>query len=141
MHPIHNPPPQSPLHQPFKLLGIPSKQICRLVIQRIVRIRLVKQENQPINNRVNIQNGLPILAQNVQTNFSLQVDVGMVNLGLAMNFGRRVWVVIGYVEFEFVGGVFPEAGVGGYGNFEHGEVVGVGKFDVGHLSTVEFGDV
>lgn len=50
-------------------------------------------------------------------------------------------VVIGYFEFEVVGGVFPVAGVGGYGYFEDCQVVGVGELDVCHFASVEFGNV
>lgn len=50
-------------------------------------------------------------------------------------------VVIGYFEFEFVGGIFPKAGIGCDGDFEYGEVVGVGEVDVGYFSSVEFGNV
>ena len=49
--------------------------------------------------------------------------------------------MIGYFEFESVCGVFPVAGIGCDGNFKDGEVVGVGKVDVGYLSSVEFGNV
>ena len=65
----------------------------------------------------------------------------MVNFGIAVDFGWCVWVVIGYFEFEFVGGVFPKAGIWCDGNFEYGEVVGVGEVDVGYFSSVEFGNV
>ena len=65
----------------------------------------------------------------------------MVDFGIAMDFGRCVWVVIGYFEFEFVGGVFPVARVGCNRYFEDGEVVGVGEVDVGYFSSVEFGNI
>ncbi len=58
-----------------------------------------------------------------------------------MYFGRRMGVVIGYFEFEFVSGIFPVAGIGGYGDFEDGEIVGVGEVYVGNLTSVEFGNV
>lgn len=49
--------------------------------------------------------------------------------------------MVGYFEFELVGGIFPEAGIGGYVDLEDGEVVGVGKVYVGNLASVEFGNV
>ena len=45
MHTIHNTPPQSPLYQPFKMLDILPKQFRRLMIQRIVRVRFIKQKD------------------------------------------------------------------------------------------------
>jgi hypothetical protein len=44
----------------------------------------------------------------------------MINLRLAMDFGWSVGVVIGYIEFEFVGGIFPKARVGCYGYVKDG---------------------
>jgi hypothetical protein len=65
----------------------------------------------------------------------------MINLGIAMDFGWCVWVMIRYVEFEFVCGIFPVARIGCDGNFEDGEIVGVGKVDVGYFASVEFSDI
>ena len=65
----------------------------------------------------------------------------MINFSIAVYLGWCVWVVIGYFEFEFVCGIFPEARVGCDGNFKDGEVVGVGEVDVGYFSSVEFGNV
>ena len=111
------------------------------MIQRIVGIRFVKQENQSVNDGVDVQHRLPILTQNVQTHLPLEVDVGMVNLGIAVDFGGCVRVVIGYVEFEFVGRVLPKARVRRYRNLEDGEIVGVWKFDVGDSPSIELGDI
>jgi hypothetical protein len=65
----------------------------------------------------------------------------MVNLGIAVYLWRGVRVVIGYVEFEFVGRVLPKARVRRYRNLEDGEIVGVWKFDVGDSPSIELGDV
>jgi len=65
----------------------------------------------------------------------------MVDFGLTMDFGWCVWVMIGYVKFEFVCGIFPVARIGCDGNFKDGKVVGVGKVDVGYLSSIEFSNI
>jgi hypothetical protein len=44
----------------------------------------------------------------------------MVYFGIAVDLGGCVGIVVWYVEFEFVSGVFPVAGVGGYGYLEDG---------------------
>lgn len=44
-------------------------------------------------------------------------------------------------EGELVGAVAPVAGVGGYGDVEGCEGIGVGEGDCGDGAAVEFGDV
>ena len=65
----------------------------------------------------------------------------MINLGVAVDFRRRMGIVIGNGKFEFVGGILPKSRIGGYGNFEDGQVVGVGKLYIGYASTIEFGNI
>merc|ERR1712071_468439 len=123
------------------MLYVLPEKFSRLVVQWIVRIRFVIQENQSINNRIDIQNRFPILPQDVQTNLPLKVDIWMINLGITVYLRRCVGIVIWYVKFEFVGGILPKAGIRCYGNFEEGQIVGVGKFDVGYFSSIEFGNI
>mmetsp|Transcript_5880 Transcript_5880/g.14726 ORF Transcript_5880/g.14726 Transcript_5880/m.14726 type:complete len:170 (-) Transcript_5880:411-920(-) len=118
MHTVHHAPSQCPLYQPLKMFRILPKKFRCLMIQRIIWIRFIKQENKSINNRIDIQHRLPILAQNIQTDFPLEVDVGMVNLCVTVHFGWSVGVVIGYFEFESVGCILPKSGVRCYGHLK-----------------------
>ena len=84
------------------------------MVERIVGIGLVKQIDQTINDCIDIQDGSPILSQNVQTDLALQINVGMVNVRLALDLGWRVGVVSRDVEDELVCGALPVTGIGSY---------------------------
>jgi len=58
------------------------------MIERVVWIGFVKQVNEAVNHGVDVQDRFPVLSQDIQTNFSLQVNVRMVDLRLALNLGR-----------------------------------------------------
>ena len=70
------------------------------MIERIIRVRLVEQINQAVNDCVDVQNGFPILPENVETDLTLEIDVGMVDARFAVDLGRSVRVVIGDLECE-----------------------------------------
>jgi len=57
------------------------------VVEWIVGIGFVEEVNQTVNHRVDVQDGFPVLPQYIQTYFSLQIDVGVVNAGVAFDFG------------------------------------------------------
>jgi hypothetical protein len=84
------------------------------VVQWIVGIWLVKQIDQTVNDRVDVQDGSPILSQNIQTDLALQINVGMVNVRLALHFGWGVRIVRGDGKDKFIGGVLPIASIGSY---------------------------
>lgn len=52
-----------------------------------------KQILQSVDNGIDCQDGLPVLAQDVQADVALQIDVRMIDLRLAFHLGRFVWVV------------------------------------------------
>ena len=49
-------------------------------VQRVVGIGLEEEKLQAVHDRVQAEHGLPVLAQDIQTNVPVQVNVGMVNL-------------------------------------------------------------
>lgn len=112
--PIELSSPKGSIHEPLKALNVLAEQISRLVVEWIVGIGLVKQINQSIDNRIDIQDGPPVLSQNIQTNLSLQINVGVVNVGLALDLGRRVGVVGRDIENKVICGTLPVPSVGGY---------------------------
>lgn len=88
------------------------------MIERIVGIGLIKQINESINDGIDVQDGLPILTEDVETDLALQIDVGMVDASFTVDLGGGVGVVVGNLEREEVGGTLPEARVGGDGYVE-----------------------
>lgn len=56
---------------------------------------------QPYDNRVEIENWLPILPQDIQTYVSLEIDVRMIYLLRALDFRRIVREIL--VDFEVEG--------------------------------------
>jgi len=62
----------------------------------------MKEVNNTINDRVDVQNRFPVLTQDVETHISLEVDVGVVNLGGAGHLGRLVGVVVWDHKAELV---------------------------------------
>ena len=127
---------KSSFYQAFKLMHILSKQFRRLLVERIVGIGFVKQINQSVNDRVNVQDGLPIFPQNIQADFALQVNVGMVNAGFAFHFGWCVGIVWGNDKSKVVGGAFPVTGIGCDGNVKGAQVVGARKGNLCYFSTI-----
>ena len=98
------------------------------VFQRIPDPKLEKQTNlHAHNNRIQIQNRLPILPKNIQAHIPLQVDIGMIDLLRALDLRRIVWEVLvdGKSKVEEAALVHAFVGFDGEGEVE--DVVGVGE--------------
>lgn len=52
------------------------------------------------HDRIQIQDGLPVFTQDVQTHVALEVDVGVVDELCALDLGRIVWEVLVDLELE-----------------------------------------
>lgn len=129
------------MDEAFELMDVLAKEFGRLVIEWIVGIRFVEQINESVNDRIDIEDGPPIFAQNVQADLALQVDVGMINLRLTFDFGRGVGIVWWNVKGELVRGTGPISRIGLYDDLKMGQVVGIWKGDGGDLAAIEFADV
>lgn len=110
--------PKSPGNQSLELGNISAEQLGGFVVERIVRVGLIEQINQAVNDGVDVQNGLPVLPKDVETYLPLEIDVGMVDARFAVDLGRGVRVVIGDLEREQVRGTLPEPRVGSDGYVE-----------------------
>lgn len=49
------------------LCFVRSKQLCSFLIQGIIRIRLIEEVYESVDDRVDVKHGLPVLAQDVET--------------------------------------------------------------------------
>lgn len=111
------------------------------MVEWIVGVGLVKEVDEAVDDGVDVEDGLPVLPEDVEADLTLEVDVGVVDARFAVDLGRGVGVMVGDLESEEVGGTLPEAGVGSDGDVEGAEVVRVGEFDLGDLASVELGNV
>lgn len=125
--PPHRPSTKTTPNIPLEPLAINLQILCSLLVQRITRIRLEEQELQPDHHRVQIQHGLPVLAQDVQAHVALEVDVGVVDLLRAFDLGRIVRKVLVDCEAEDEAAAFVHALVRVDGEREVEDVVGVGE--------------
>lgn len=85
---------------PLEALAVPSQILRRLLVERIAGVGLEEQKLQAHNHRVEVQHGLPVLAQDVQAHVALEVDVRVVDFLRALDLWRLVREVLRYVECE-----------------------------------------
>ena len=83
-----------------ELCLVGAEQGGRLSVQGIIRVGLVEQETQPVNDLVDIHHWPPLVSQNIQAHCSLCIDIWVINLCLAHNLRGLVWVVSRDREIE-----------------------------------------
>ena len=88
------------------------------------------------NDSVQIQHGLPVLAQDVQADVALQINIRMVDFLRALDLGRVVGEVLVHGEAEVEDATFVHALVRFNGQGEVEDVIGVGE---GHFHRVSKG--
>ena len=65
----------------------------------------------------------------------------MIYLGGAFDFGWGMRIVRGYREYKLVGGIFPISTVGSNVDVEGTEIIRIGEYNFGHLTTIQFRNV
>ena len=111
---IQFPSSKSSVDKTFETLNVLSEEIRSLVIQWIVRVWLIEQIDQAVDDCVDVQDRPPVLSQNIQAHLALQINVWMVNVRLALDFGWGMGVVSRDGKNKFICGAFPVASIGGY---------------------------
>ncbi|KAJ8107795.1 hypothetical protein OPT61_g8616 [Boeremia exigua] len=98
----HHPTAQTTPHVPLEPFPVHLQILGSLLVKRIARVGLEEQELQTDDNRVEVEHGLPVLAQDVQAHVALEVDVGVVDFLRALDLGRVVREVLvdGEAEVE-----------------------------------------
>mmetsp|Transcript_67489 Transcript_67489/g.170257 ORF Transcript_67489/g.170257 Transcript_67489/m.170257 type:complete len:201 (-) Transcript_67489:1-603(-) len=99
------------------------------MVQRVTGVGLQEKVQQTVDNRGDGEDGLPIFTEDVKADIALKVDVGVVNLRLALDLRGLVRVQRGHVENKRVAGTFPEALIWSDRNVEVHEVVFVWEID------------
>jgi hypothetical protein len=111
------------------------------MIEGILWIGLIKQKAQSINDGIDIQDGLPIFSQNVETDLAIEINVGMINFGIAFHLWGRMRIMRWNGKSKVVGSVSPVASVGSNNDVKGRQVIGIGEFDFHHLAAVQFRNV
>jgi hypothetical protein len=114
-------------HVPAEAVPVGHEVVGGLLVERIASIRLEEEELQTHNHRVEVEDGLPVLAQDIQADVAFEVDVWVVDLLFALYFRRLVREVLADGEGEVELTAFVEALVGRDGEGEVEDVVGVGE--------------
>ena len=91
-------------------------------VEWIVRVGLVEEEEDAVDDGAEIEDGVPSFAQNVEANLAGDGDVGMVHFGVAVRLWWAERVVEGHCDCEVECGAAPEAGFGTHGDGEEKEV-------------------
>lgn len=125
--PPHRPTTQTTPNIPLETLAVNLQILRSLLVQRVTRIRLEEQELQANNYRVQVEYGLPVLAQDIQAHIALEVDVRVVDLLRALDLGRVVREVLVDCEAENEAAAFVHALVRVDGQSEVEDVVGIGE--------------
>lgn len=101
-----------------------------------------KEEIEAVDDGCDGEHRLPVLAQNVEAHVALEVDVGVVDLGEALDLGRLVGVGQGHCKGEQKSATSVQALVRLQHDFKvHDLIVAIGEADGHALGQVQLGDV
>ena len=92
VHPVEVSPPHGPVHVLLEQPPVGLQLVRRLLVERVLGVGLQEEVLQPVHDGVDGQHGLPVLAEDVQADVALQVDVGVVHAGHALHLGGLVGV-------------------------------------------------
>lgn len=79
-----------------ELVFVVAKNFRGFLVERVVGIGFQQQVKEAVNDRGDGEDWLPIFPQNVEADVPVEVDVGVVDLGLALDLGR----VVGIERFD-----------------------------------------
>ena len=67
-----------------------NKSSCkRYNLTIIIFLTYQEEENQAMDDVLDVEDGAPVVAQNIQTHIALQVDIGMINLSQMANISHH----------------------------------------------------
>jgi len=120
-------------------------EFCRgLLVQGVFRVGLQEEVLEAVHNGVDGEDRLPVLAKNVEAHISLQINIGVIYLGLAFHLRRFMRIGISNLEAEGELSVSIKALIRKNYELEVKEIVRVGKLcftGFGELQLVDiFGD-
>ncbi len=139
--PVEAPSPHRPLHVLLEGPSVGLQLVGRLLVQRVVRVGFEEEVLQPVDDRIDREHRLPVLAQDIQTHIALQVDVRMIDAGDALHFGRLVRVARTDLEGEDEPTTAVVAFVGRNDQAEVQKVIGVGEVSATRLRQLQLVNV
>lgn len=114
-------------HVPPEAISVRHEVVGGLLVQRVRSVGLEEEELQAHDDGVEVEDGLPVFAQDVEADFAFEVDVWVVDFLFALDFWRLVGEVLADGEGEVKLASFVETLVGSNGEGEVEDVVGVGE--------------
>jgi hypothetical protein len=123
---------------PAEAVPVGHEIVGGLLVERIAGVGLEEEELQADDDGVQVEDGLPVLAQNVQTDVALEVDVGVVDLLFALDLRRLVREVLADGEGEVELAALVESLVGRDREGEVEDVVGVWEGRLHRVGEGEF---
>ena len=84
---------EGPLHILLKAVRVLAELGRGLVVQWVVGVGLQEEENQSHDHIADVKDGFPVRSQNIQANVAFHIDVGVVNICVAVDHGCFVGVL------------------------------------------------
>mmetsp|Transcript_35002 Transcript_35002/g.88806 ORF Transcript_35002/g.88806 Transcript_35002/m.88806 type:complete len:230 (+) Transcript_35002:223-912(+) len=121
---LHGPPLEGLLDRVRKPPRVVRQHRRRLLIERVVCVGLEHQELQAHDHALYCEHGLPVLAQDVEADVPLHVDVRVEDRRLALHLRRVVRVGLRHLEVEHEHAPLIHAIVRRHGDLEVHQVLG-----------------
>jgi hypothetical protein len=102
---------EGPGNMAFECLDVVTVELRGVLVEWVVWVRLVEEVDETVDDRVDVQYGLPVLAEDVQTNVPLEVDVRVKDqeAGLAVYVGSlccflnlSLMILQSWLEWEYL---------------------------------------
>lgn len=117
------------------------QDLCRVLVQRVIRIGLQEQVLQTVHDRVDGQHGFPVLPQNVQADIALQIDIRVIDFGLTLDLRRFMRIAGAHLEVEPEAAALVEALIRTDDELEVQQVIGVRELGRAGLGQVQFVEI
>lgn len=125
----------------FKQSPVALQNFRGVLVERVLGVWLKEEVLQAVDNRVDREHRLPVFAQNVETDVTIQVYVWVIDHCVALDLGRFVRVVWTYAKAEHEASVSVEALVGANDQFEIQQIVRIWELHLTGLGQVQLVDV
>lgn len=94
-----------------------------LFVERVVCVWLQEEILETDHDRVEVQDGLPVLAENVQADIALEIDIWMIDLGNTLDLWGLVRIVAVNGKAKLERSAFVHALIGGNSEEEVEEII------------------
>ena len=141
MHAIQRCTLHSALYMSMEVLPVAPQLFRRFLVEGVVRIRIEEEEKQADSHRVEIQDRVPLFAQDVQAYIPIKVKIGMVYPLEALDLRWIMGVVIVHRDAKSKCAALVYALIWTYDELELHDGCGVRKLDLHSSWQVELRNV